>query len=318
MGLSTISYIRSIYPNSKIYYGVRDWTAGLYDQVKTDADAVIPVKFDTFSDYIRMWKLFNLLGVDHIHEMHLSGRTKKFCGIYSKLTGTKYTFHNHHLNAKGMKVHDQGVVKELIQRDIDGAFTFLGKENSPPSFLDFEPHFNDLNLEKDFSITFGVVATRQTKMWSLESYARLAEVIKQDFPHYKIKVPLSPSAQDKQIMERLKELDKGGHLEFVIEPLAKLPFIVGASDLYIGNDTGLKHLAIACGVKSYTFFGPEPPSEWHPYNKTKHPFFYIDELECRTRDAHYCGLSECDSMICLNDIQVMDVYNKVRQDLRNV
>lgn len=318
MGLSTISYLRSIYPNSKIYYGVRGWTSALYERVKTDADGVIPVRFDSFSDYIKMWKLFNLLDVDHIHELHLSGRTKKFCKLYSKLTGTKYTFHNHHLDAKGPAVHDQGVLKPLIQRDLDGAYTYLGEKGEVPSYLDYEPRFLDFEVEKDFSVTFGVVATRATKMWPLENYARLAEVIKESFPHYKIKVPLSPSEQDSQIKKRLEDLDKGNHLEYIIEPLEKLPAIIGASDLYIGNDTGLKHLAITCGVKSFTFFGPEPPNEWHPYNRDKHPYFYIDELECRTREAHYCGLNECESMICLDEIQVMDVFNEIRKDLKNV
>jgi heptosyltransferase-2 len=69
------------------------------------------------------------------------------------------------------------------------------------------------------------------------------------------------------------------------------------ASMYIGNDTGLKHICIALGVKTYTFFGPEPPLEWHPY-------FYIEGLECRTRDAHFCGLSECESMVCLKDITV--------------
>lgn len=318
MGLSTISYLRSIYPNSKIYYGVRGWTAGLYERVETDADGIIPVRFDSFSDYFKMWKLFKLLKVDHIHEMHLSGRTKKFCSIYSKLTGTKYTYHNHHLDSKGMEVFDQGVLKPLIQRDIDGAFTFLGNSKVPPSYLDFEPRFKNFSVEKNHSLIFGVVATRETKMWKLESYVLLADAIKREFPGYKIRVPLSPSEQDKQILERLKSLDKNKNLEFIIEPLAKLPAIIGASDLYIGNDTGLKHLAIACGVKSYTFFGPEPPNEWHPYNKEKHPYFYIEDLECRTREAHYCGLNQCDSMICLNDIQAIDVFNTIKKDLRNV
>ncbi len=318
MGLSTITYLRSIYPNSKIYYGVRDWTAALYERVEIDADQVIPVKFDSFSDLRRMWKLFNLLGVDHIHELHLSGRTKRFCKLYSMLTKAKYTFHNHHLDAKGMQVHDQGVLKPLIQRDLDGAYTFLGENKDIPNYLDFEPRFKNLKVTSDFSIIFGVVATRQTKMWALENFIKLANKIKESFPHYNIKVPLSNSNQDKSIREKLSKLDKGNHLEYIIEPLAELPEIIGAADLYIGNDTGLKHLAISTGIKSYTFFGPEPPNEWHPYDEKRHPYFYIEPLECRTRTAHYCGLSECESMICLDNIQVEKVFEQVNQDLRNV
>ena len=86
------------------------------------------------------------------------------------------------------------------------------------------------------------------------------------------------------------------------------------ANVYIGNDTGLKHLAIALGLKTYTFFGPEPPNEWHPYDQNSHPFFYIEDLECRTQNAHYCGLSECNSMICM-DFKIESVYERVKGDL---
>lgn len=319
MGLSTISYIRSIYPNSKIYYGIRDWTAALYKEVKTEADEVLPVKFESFKDFIKMWKLMKSLKVDHIHELHQSGRTKKFCHLYSLLTGTKYTYHNHHLKSGG-EVVDQGEIKALIQRDLDGAFSFLSKSreerNTIPSYLEFEPKFKNFEIPKEDSLIFGVVATRATKMWPFEYYVDLANKIKIDHPNTRIYVPLSLSQQDMDIKSTLEKLDTHKNLTIVHEKLEKLPQLIGSSKLYIGNDTGLKHLAIACGVKSYTFFGPEPPNEWHPYNSDKHPYFYIEPLECRTREAHYCGLSTCESMICLNDINVEKVYNQIKGDIK--
>jgi heptosyltransferase-2 len=314
MGLSTISYLRSIYPNSKIYYAVRKWTARLYQDVKIDADEVIGFNLNDFSGYRQLWQTMRRLKVDHVHELHVSGRTKRFFKLYSLLTKTKYTYHDHHILGGG-RVLDQGEKKELIQRDLDGIYSYLGKHRPHPSFLDFTPKMNEIYVSKDNSVVLGVVATRSTKMWPLNHYVQLAERIHDEFPHLKIKVPLSNSSEDQKIQNELKQLDKRHILSFIKEPLNELPITMAKSQLYIGNDTGLKHLAIACGVKTYTLFGPEPPREWHPYDKNKHPYFYIDGLECRTKDAHFCGLDFCDTMICMNQISVRQVFDKVSKDL---
>jgi heptosyltransferase II len=314
MGLSTLNYFRSIYPNSKIYYGVRDWTAKLYEDVDTDADEIIPISLNGFKDYLSLWNKLKALNIDIIHEMHVSGRTKKFFNLYSMLTSSKYTYHDHHLE-KGGAVIDQGVKKELIQRDLDGVYSFYSRDQIVPNFKDFVPQLKNIKEDKDRSIIFGVVATRETKMWPLEQYINLAEKIKENFPDVTIKVPLSKSEQDKQIMSKLISLDIKKSITIIHEDLEKLPRLMAKSSLYVGNDTGLKHLAIACGVKSYTLFGPEPPREWHPYDSLKNPYFYIDNLECRTRDAHYCGLSTCSTMICLKNIEVDHVYETISKDL---
>ena len=97
-------------------------------------------------------------------------------------------------------------------------------------------------------------------------------------------------------------------VSFLQTSLRDLPIELASGKIYIGNDTGIKHLCIALGLKSISFFGPEPPVEWHPYNQNEHPFYYIDNLDCRTQTAHFCGLSTCDSMICLNQISAERVF----------
>ena len=314
MGLSTISYLRSIYPNSKIYYGIRNWTEALYHDVETEADGVIPLSFDSLSDFYKSYKKIKSLKVTHIHELHKSGRSFKFFKIFKSLNNVNYTFHDHH-QVSGGEIVDQGEIKPLIQRDLDGAYTFLGKNfGEVPSYLSFPPKIIK-SFSRSHDVILGVVATRETKMWDLENYVLLANYIKKDFPDLNIVVPLSKSKNDLEIKARLLGLDRLEVLTIVHEELSKIPKLIGESRLYIGNDTGLKHIAVACGVKSFTLFGPEPPNEWHPYDKEEHPYFFIDPLECRYRDAHYCGLSTCDSMICLKDITSEQVYEKIKLEL---
>lgn len=302
IGLSTIQYLKQQYPEAKITYITPKWITPLFNQVKTHADSIEGIKLDSLSDWWNTYMLIHRINPDCIFEMFQSGRTKKFFKFYSAMKGIPYFAHNHH--TKQGIVHDQGIIKANIQRDLDGAWTFFSKDDVP-NYQNFYPKMI-LNSKKRDQVIFGVVATRETKIWPLEYYARLSHLIKED-----IIIPLSNSKDDQAIKEKLIDLKIRG--TFLETSLDKLPNELAGSKLYIGNDTGLKHLAIALGIPSYTLFGPEPPLEWHPYDIKKHPYYFRENLDCRTRTAHYCGLATCPEMICLNQFQpehLLDDLNK--------
>ncbi len=315
MGLSTISYIRELYPHAKIFYALPSWITPLYENVNTDADEIIAFDLKKLSDWGKLWKICRSRNIDLVYEMHQAGRTAKFFKSFSFLTRTPYFFHNHHLKS-GTEVLDQGVIKAIIQRDLDGAYSFLSDKEFIPKFFNYCPKMKVIkDLTKKNKVILGVVATRETKMWSFSNYFDLAKIIKTYFPDTEIIIPLSKSVSDLEIKKTLIDLGIEKFASIIHSSLAELPIVIGEAKLYVGNDTGLKHLAIATGVKSYTLFGPEPPNEWHPYNKENHPYFYFEELECRTKDAHYCGLSKCETMLCLKEFSAQRVFERIKKDL---
>ena len=316
MGLASVAYLRTLYPESKIYYALPGWITQLYQKVKTDADQVIALDLKDFTSWWKVAKKLGELEIDLVYEMHQSGRTAKFFKAYSFFKRIPYYFHNHHLKS-GTKVFDQGAIKAVIQRDLDGVYSYLGNSDFYPRFLDFPPEMGPLEgqWQRSYKIIMGVVATRETKMWPLEFYVTLAHLIYQYDQKQKIEIPLSTSAADQKIKAQLESLDLPANVQIVHHRLEDLPAQIASARLYVGNDTGLKHLAVATKVKSYTLFGPEPPNEWHPYDQSEHPYFYREGLECRTRTAHYCGLSTCESMICLNEITPGFVFETIKKDL---
>lgn len=307
IGLSGLKYLRELYPDANIIYGMPKWCANLYKNVKTDADEILGLDLETPISWFELYLELRKRNIELVFEMFQSGRTSTYFNLYSKITGAKYLFHNHHPGNE-TDVLDQGKIKPVIQRDLDGIYSQLGNGESP-NYLDFPPSMKSIGSGQKQFIIFGVVATRQTKMWDLKRYAELSKIINNSFPQYRILIPISNSIQDQKIKSELLSLEVKA--QFVERPLSELPEIFEGSRLYIGNDTGLKHLAISLGVKSFTLFGPEPPLEWHPYDKEKHPYFFLENLECRTKDAHYCGLSTCDTMLCLREFTPEYIYSQI-------
>ena len=308
---AAVSYLRHLYPKSKIIYGVPAWTAPLFKNTQTDADQIYPLKLNGPLDWMQLWKFLKSQNIDTVIELFQSGRTSKFFHIWKSITGNNYTFHNHHLKSGG-PVHDQGVIKPVIQRDLDGIWSFHGQSQPLPSYKDWKPSLKIMSTKENSKFTkvvFGIVATRETKMWNIENYVTLARILKDENQNLEILVPLSRSSTDERL--KLKLLELKAPVKILQVPLDQLPLELSGSDYYVGNDTGLKHLCVSLGVKTFTLFGPEPPNEWHPYDKNEHPYFYKEPLECRTVNGHYCGLSQCDSMICLEEFSPQLVFEKL-------
>jgi ADP-heptose:LPS heptosyltransferase len=95
-------------------------------------------------------------------------------------------------------------------------------------------------------------------------------------------------------------------------PIRKVAAIIERSTLFLGNDSGLMHLASAVGIPIVSLFGPSDPVTWGPIgarnvivigNCTR---IDLDEEACRS-----CGFQEC-----LDSIKTEDVIRVVRERLK--
>ncbi len=126
----------------------------------------------------------------------------------------------------------------------------------------------------------GVSASRPAKRWPLARYFQLASQLKG-----KARVGVvydSPDAFGGDTYFR-NELAKVATL-YPTPDLPSLMALLPQARCYVGSDSGVKHLAIALGVRTLTLFGPESVGEWHCYDPKIHPYIQY-ELKCRSNDS---------------------------------
>lgn len=315
LGLSSVAYIKSLFPEAKVTYAVPKWVFPLFLKVETAADEIIPLEVGTMSQWGKLAFELTKKKFDLIIELNQSGRTGKFFKLFKFLSRVPYIFHNHNRpEKKNSFILDQGVKKANIQRDLDacwsGAKLYLGDNiiSKIPSFFQHPPKMKCLGTSKmvdKFQIILGVVATRESKMWPISYYHRLCQMILRENPDCEILIPLSSSLRDKKLEIEFKDLGKIKGVMIFSKPLFLLPNTLRNSKLYIGNDTGLKHICASLGVKTYTLFGIEDPREWHPYNTDIHKFFAADI----PKDAYkYPKIYNN----CLRAIKPEDIFNKIQ------
>lgn len=312
--LSSLQYIKEVLPQSILTYAIPGWILPLYRNVDIAADSLVSLPKKGLRAHLQFFIWLKKEKFDVVIDLHQRASSGRFLRLSSFILGYRYFFHNHH-QKNGSFVHDQGVIKANIQRDLDAVWSVLTKgikmaNLKLPLFLNYPPLMKN-DSTKINQICMGIVATRAVKMWPLEYYAEIACRIAKADPACKIVVPLSKSAQDVELQSKLSSYDLPKQLEFVFSPLPELPSTIARSRLYVGNDTGLKHIAVATGVPSFTFFGPEDPTEWHPYDMNIHSYFFIGEMPCRYQNAHFCGLETCSPHQCLRAISVDLVWERI-------
>jgi ADP-heptose:LPS heptosyltransferase len=81
--------------------------------------------------------------------------------------------------------------------------------------------------------------------------------------------------------------------------------------LWIGNDSGPKHVAVALGVPTVTVFGPTHPGTWHPPHGP-HVVVEARGLECLHCNANRCPLPGDRHMRCMSEVTVERVLEAAR------
>ncbi len=318
IGLGAISYFKELYPNTKVHYGIPSWIAPLYQELKSPSDLVCPLDLRSLKGRWNFIKLLLKNRYDLIYEFHQTSSNKILIGFITKLFGIKYFYHNHNIKKQNTGVVNQGVRSPSIQRDLDGLWTALKKiekkEISYPSYLSYPPKLVFLKesvVRKKNKIILGIVSNRESKVWPIEYFSKLVEMITLTNPDLSFVIPVSKNYLDQKLKAELLDfcsvMGIAAKIEFLETSLDKLPSYIFGARLYIGNDTGLKHLCVALSVNTVTLFGPEEPLEWHPYDQKKHRYLFLENMPCRTKTSHFCGIDYCDNHLCLNQILPQDV-----------
>lgn len=105
------------------------------------------------------------------------------------------------------------------------------------------------------------------KNWSWESWLEVLNGIQKTHP--KMELLVTSGEAEMERIEDFYELLSHSAIPFQAlanQSLAVAAKNIGACDLYLGNDSGISHLAAATGIPAIVLFGPSEPKVWAPQN----------------------------------------------------
>jgi len=148
---------------------------------------------------------------------------------------------------------------------LNQSFGFLCSNLFIPTSFEEENKSNSF-IEKSFKhIIVFPGGNWKPKIWSVENYNAVMEYISRK--HEKIKFILvgSKIEKDKYYDKLVKGIDKKLIIDLFGFNLTLTSAFMKKSDLFIGNDSGLMHLAVSSQVKVIALFGPTDDKTYAPY-----------------------------------------------------
>lgn len=118
-------------------------------------------------------------------------------------------------------------------------------------------------------LVIGLGANSIHKIWPAKYYAQLAYLLKKYFNS----VVLIGDKKDDDFTSDFKKEYQGSFINLAGKlDLLTTAAVLKNADLFIGNDSGLGHIASAVKTKTFTIFGPGEPSRYRPWGILAHYF----------------------------------------------
>ena len=150
------------------------------------------------------------------------------------------------------------------------------------------------------------VAAFDTKQWATENFALVAE-----FLHEKsFQIVAVATPKEREVLENLKQMAKIPILIFDDLTLPEITALASRAKIFIGNDSGIAHIAAAVQTPSVVIFGSSNRTHWRPWTNAKHEIVY-EKLPCQPCAGYIC--KEFDQPKCILSVKVENVINAIEK-----
>ncbi len=219
------------------------------------------------------------------------------------------------------RIRDDGTPKTVIE----AYFQFLRGLDIKPASLETKVFLTEderreariylhwLGIEVDRPIVgLHPGASWPAKVWPSERFADLADRIAAKLD---AQVLITQGPKDREIVAEVSRECVANVKILDILPLRQLAAILSHVNVYVANDSGPMHIAVAVGTKTIGIFGPGEENIWFPYDAAHGHLALRKDVWC-----HPCHLDFCDKigdgyMKCMKLLEVDEVFNAVKQRL---
>jgi len=338
--------LRRAYPDAEIHVVVTDTWAPLLEN-HSAVDRIIPYQrhqgaASRAKAIARMALDLRKQKYDCVVNFHASPSSSALAyAVGAKVRAIHFHGHRDKNRYSTTNVVGKGVLKPVIERDMDTVRSLgltIPEGRMPEVTLDgseisrARTRIGQMGLYGPI-LGLGIGASRNTKIWPLDRFAAIAirwcDQYRGSVIVYHARGEEAVSrrffdAVDRKLVEWYADPDarkavRARVLAEVQLPLRLLAAMLKNSQLYLGNDSGPKHLAVAVGIPTITLFGPEDPFEWHPYPQDRHPLHFIEGLKCRNDQEPgfrpWCALHECvvEEHRCMKFITEDEVFRTIER-----
>ncbi len=149
-----------------------------------------------------------------------------------------------------------------------------------------------------------------TKQWATDKFARVAEHISARG----LAVVVITRSVESGIAKALKEASAAPVVTMTHLSLPQVTALATRARLFVGNDSGIAHMAAAVGLPSVVIFGSSNTTHWRPW-ATAPAELVVEEMECQPCHGYFC--EKFQQPECIKRVPVPRVIAAIERVLRD-
>src|SRR5258706_4910870 len=168
------------------------------------------------------------------------------------------------------------------------------------------------DVEKPFAVIHPAAAF-DTKQWASENFARVAE----ELTTRGLNAIVIVSEKEKRVLEALVKHSSAPIVGLSDLSLPEITALASRAQLFVGNDSGIAHIAAAAGAPCVVIFGSSNVAHWRPWTTNANEVLR-EEMPCQPCHGYFCAEFEKPECILLVPLErVIGSMDRVLDELQN-
>lgn len=150
------------------------------------------------------------------------------------------------------------------------------------------------------------------KCWPKEKFSRLIGMILDDHGKHKVFVTVVGGNEDSRMLDYIADCTGDRVRVLKGSSLLEVASVIRHAHLFVGNDSGLLHMAEAFDIPFVALFGPSRPETVGPLSSG---IFIRKPVECSPCRQIECHKSSLKEKTCMDLIKVEEVHHAVNKTI---
>lgn len=313
--------LRRFLPDAQIDILLEDWVAPLLEGSE-DVDNVITVERRSTASRARIARTLRTARYDVAYNLH-GGTTSTFLtratGARHRVGFADYRYSRLYNHAAPSPIVLWGREKlHSVEQQLalvgwtgvpvsDLPATRLTVSNSAAQSINQRLGAIGLDETMPFALLHPAAAF-DTKQWATGNFARIAEAL----AGRGLRVVAVAAPHEAEVVNALRKSSAVEIAAFTDLALPEVTALCNRARLFVGNDSGIAHIAAAVNCPSVVIFGSSNVTHWRPW--TTAPAMVVrEELQCQPCPGYTC--SEFDEPECIRRVKVESVSRAIGQVL---
>ena len=338
--------LKRFLPDAKVDILLEDWVAPLLQGFE-HVDDVVPVGRGAKERLRTAWRL-RKAGYDVVINLH-GGTTSTFftraTGARHRVGYSHYQYsflYNHLLSSSadfwntpvthsaeqqlallghvGVPVEDRPRSALTVSKDalgsIEARFEHLRQPRELLEYVYESGAFQRLPKEQETDVKgdilsnfalFHPAAAFATKQWGAENFARVAEYL----AARGLKRVAVATRAERDVLESLANVSRVSIVTLDDLTLPEITALASKARLFVGNDSGIAHIAAAAGTPTVVIFGSSNRDHWRPWTDAPNEIVF-EEFDCQPCAGYECAIfGEPNCILTVRPEKVFEAVDRV-------